>query len=185
MYKKKTKGREPAKLEATKKLFIQITAAVLQCRGLPMASCLHWGHCGRRGTYAQPALAYTRGAPFPMSTGGARAPPLVAASRYAGPQEGLKIQVGYNLQQSAPLVEIGLTDRLKSGEGGTMDPPAPTALRYVWSLCSALGSCAAVVCLAAVACDVAQTNNQFQMALNSSFKIGDSPMLFDGIFLWK
>ena len=27
MYKKKTKGREPAKLEATKKLFIQITAA--------------------------------------------------------------------------------------------------------------------------------------------------------------
>ena len=28
MYKKKTKGREPAKLEATKKLFIQITAVL-------------------------------------------------------------------------------------------------------------------------------------------------------------
>ena len=60
--------------------------------------------------------------PFPMSTGGTRAPPPVAASRFAGPQEGLKIQVGHNLPQSAPLVEIGLTDRLKSGEGGLWTP---------------------------------------------------------------
>ena len=53
-----------------------------------------------------------------------------------------------------PLVETGLTNLPKLGGGGAWAPLTPTALRHGWNLCSVLGSCS-VVCLAAVACDVA------------------------------
>ena len=86
MYKKKTKGREPAKLEATKKLFIQITAAT---GGDARAPPVLIGEGGAPLVYARAGWAYVPLLPqCPRCRQEAIGSPLhysTAASRYAGP----------------------------------------------------------------------------------------------------